>query len=174
MNDLIVYGSCYGSAKRYAEAFAARTGSPVLAEETVRNLCGVDRVILFGALYAGGVKGLKKLLRTLPENTRLVIVTVGLADVENPKNTAHIREALCRQVPQPRLKGTAVFHLRGGIDYQKPNFKHRAMMAMLCRRLKSLPPEKQTDEDRALLETYGKAVDFVDLDTLAPIAAALC
>ena len=48
------------------------------------------------------------------------------------------------------------------------------MMAMLCRRLKSLPPEKQTDEDRALLETYGKAVDFVDLDTLAPIAAALC
>lgn len=44
-----------------------------------------------------------------------------------------------------------------------------AVMAFLYRALRRTPPEKQTAEDRAILATYGKQVDFSDLSALQPI-----
>ena len=42
-------------------------------------------------------------------------------------------------------------------------------MSLLYRSLRRTPVEKQTAENRALLETYGKHVDFTDFSTLEPI-----
>lgn len=72
-------------------------------------------------------------------NQRLVIVTVGLADVTDKENTDSIRKSISRQVPENILKNTAVFHLRGGIDYEKLNFKHRTMMTLCITRQKISP-----------------------------------
>ena len=43
------------------------------------------------------------------------------------------------------------------------------MMALLYQSLRRTPLEKQTAENRALIETYGKQVDFTDFDALEPI-----
>ena len=61
----------------------------------------------------------------------------------------------------------------GAIDYQKLSPGHRAAMALLYQSLRKTPPEKQTAEDQALVETYGKRVDFVDFSALSPILEAL-
>lgn len=69
-----------------------------------------------------------------------------------------------------------VFHLRGGIDYEELNCKHKTMMGLLYRKAKSLPEAKQTADSKAMVETYGQKVDFVDFSSLDPIvevAAAL-
>ena len=43
------------------------------------------------------------------------------------------------------------------------------MMKLLYQSLRRTPFEKQTAENRAFLETYGKQVDFTDFRALEPI-----
>ena len=171
MNTLILYGSQYGTAKRYAEKFAEMTHFPVISYEDVKTLTDYEQIIYFGALYAGGVKGLKNTVKKISPNTKLIIVTVGLADVCDKENISNIRNSIRKQVPEHLLGAASVFHLRGGIDYSKLNFKHKTMMKMLYHSLKSKPAESLTQEDKALIETYNQKVDFVDYDSLKQIAA---
>lgn len=173
MNTLIIYGSQYGTTKRYAEKFAAMTNFPVVRYEDIRTLTEYDRVIYFGGLYAGGVKGLKNTVKKLSPNTKLVIVTVGLADVFDKENISNIRSSIRKQVPEHLLKRASVFHLRGGIDYQKLTFKHKTMMTLLYNKVKKLPEEKKTAEVKAMIETFNSKVDFVDLDSLNHIAESI-
>ena len=94
MEKLIVYGSQYGTTKRYAEKFSEMTGVPCLSYENVKTLSGYGLVIHFGGLYAGGVKGLKATVKALQENTKLIIVTVGLADVTDEENRNNIKKSI--------------------------------------------------------------------------------
>ena len=128
-------------------------------------------IVYLGGLYAGGILGLMKTLRgfSLRDGQKLLIVTVGLADPNEPENQNNIRASLQRQLPARLLDRAKVFHLRGGIDYQKLSFGHRTMMKLLYQSLRRTPLEKQTTEDRALIETYGKQVDFTDFGVLEPI-----
>ena len=173
MDQLIIYGSQYGTTQRYAERFSELTRLPCIRSEAVKDLSCYGRVIHFGGLYAGGVKGLRRTLRALGEHTGLVIVTVGLADVTDEENLANIRNALKRQVPGRLLEKTQVFHLRGGIDYRKLSLKHKAMMTLLYHSVKNLPEEQKTAETRAMIETFNTAVDFVDFRALEPIVKAV-
>ena len=172
MNTLIVYGSQYGTTKRYAEKFAEMTHFPVISYEKAKTLMDYEQIIYFGGLYAGGVKGLKNTVKKLSPNTKLIIVTVGLADVSDEENVKNIRNSVKKQVPEHLLKAASVFHLRGGIDYSKLNFMHKTMMGMLYRSLASKPAESLTHEEKALIETYDKKVDFVDYDSLRQIVEA--
>ena len=56
-------------------------------------------VIHFGGLYAGGVKGLKKTIKSIKDNTKLIVVTVGLADVNDVLNTDNIKKSIKNQIP---------------------------------------------------------------------------
>ena len=93
MKKLIVYGTQYGTTKRYAEKFSEIMDLPCMSYEEVKALSGYDVVIHFGGLYAGGVKGLKTTIKALPENARLIIVTVGLADVSDEENINNIQSS---------------------------------------------------------------------------------
>lgn len=150
MNALIVYGSQYGTTKRYAEQLSEMINLPVISYEDIKELTEYDLIVHFGGLYAGGVKGLKRIIKVLGENIQLIIVTVGLADVYDKENTDNIRKSIRKQVPERILSNTNIFHLRGGIDYDKLNFKHRTM-----------------------IETYGTKVDFVDYQSLNQIMEAI-
>ena len=43
------------------------------------------------------------------------------------------------------------------------------MMKLLYNAVKSVPQEKQTAENRAIIETYNKKVDFIDFSSLDKI-----
>ena len=91
-----------------------------------------------------------------------MIVTVGLADVEDDENIHNIRTSLQRQLSSELYNKAEIYHLRGGIDYSRLNFKHKTMMKLLYTKAKNLPEDKKNAEVRAMIETYGKQVDFVD------------
>ena len=169
---IIVFGSEYGNAKKYAEELSARTGITAVPYKEVKSLDDYDTIVYMGSLYAGGVLGMKKTFAGLKEykDKQIVIATVGLADPLNKKNTDHIREEMKKQLAEGIYNSAQIFHLRGGIDYSKLSFKHRAMMRFVYNKAKKEPV---TEETKALIETYNKEVDFVDLDTLRPMIESI-
>ena len=173
MQTIILYGSQYGTTKRYADRLAEQTGLPAVSYKSAGDLSRYTQVVYLGGLYAGGVKGLKQTVKKLPAGVRLILVTVGLADVQDKRNVENIRRSVRQQVPADILQNAEIFHLRGGIDYSKLSFTHKTMMKLLYNHARKLPPEKQTAETRAMIETFGTQVDFVDFASLRPIKDAM-
>lgn len=168
-NTIIIYGSQYGSTKRYAEQLAKLTGLEAVDYKEAKEIEKYDRIVYLGALYAGGVTGLKKTVGKMSPYQKLVIVTVGIADPTDAENIANIRRSVKTQVPAHFYDEAMCLHLRGAIDYSHLGLKHRMMMSLLYSKVKKMPEEELTSEAQALMATYGKQVDFVDLNTLAPI-----
>lgn len=165
---MIIYGTNYGTTRRYAEELAGRTGIQAVSYEKANISEDCETIIYFGGLYAGGVKGLKETLPAICKSTckRFMIVTVGLADVEDDENIHNIRTCLQRQLSSELYNKAEIYHLRGGIDYSRLNFKHKTMMKLLYTKAKNLPEDKKNAEVRAMIETYGKQVEFVDFKKL--------
>lgn len=46
-------------------------------------------------------------------------------------------------------------------------------MTLLYNHARKLSPEQQNAETKAMIETFGKQVDFVDFASLGPVAAAI-
>lgn len=99
MEHIIVYGSQYGSTRRYAEKLSEQTGIPAVSYKDASTLSDKDIIVYLGGLYAGGVLGLAKTLRglSLQDGQKLIFVTVGLADPSEPENQHNIRTSLLRQ-----------------------------------------------------------------------------
>ena len=121
MKSIIIYGSRYGSARRYAQELSKQTGIPDVSYQEAPLLSELETVVYIGALYAGGVLGLTKTLRrqSFEKHQRLIIVTVGLADPDIPQNRENIRNSLPKQIPAQLYGRAAVFHLRGAIEDRK-------------------------------------------------------
>lgn len=171
--DIIIYGSQHGSAKRYAEGLAERTGLKAIDYKEADSLGLYNRIIYFGAIYAGGVTGLKKTVAKLTHGQELYVITVGMVDPEDQAFIGPLREALKKQIPPQMYDENRIFHLRGAIDYSQLELKYRILMKMMYSQAVKLPEEKLTSEFKAVLATYGKKVDYVDLEMLRPLTAAL-
>ena len=168
---IIAYGSKYGTAKEYAEELSGRTGVEAVAYGDVGDINSYDEIIYFGPLYAGSVLGLKKTLSKVvnASEKKIIISTVGLADPNDEKNRQRIVERIKKQLPSDVFDNLKIHFLRGAIDYSRLSRKHRAMMAVAYRRAKGLDEEEMTAEIRAVVETYGRKVSFMDFDSLNPI-----
>ena len=175
MDQIILYGSQYGSTRRYAEKLSEQSGIPAVSYKDAPALAGKRTIVYLGGLYAGGALGLAKSLRGFSPQAgqKLLLVTVGLADPKAPENREKLRASLQGQLPAALLARAKLFHLRGGIDYQKLSFAHRTVMKLLYHSLRKKPLEQQTAEDLAFLESYGKQVDFTDFAALEPILQAV-
>ena len=172
---IIIYGSCYGTTKKYAEELSRRLGCEALSYEAVSDINSYKTIIYMGGLYAGGVQGMKKTLKKLKDisDKTVCIVTVGLADPTDEKNIDNIRMKMKTQVSQELYNKAKIFHLRGGIDYSELGFLHKKMMGMVYKKAVSVPEEERNAELRAMIETYDKQVDFVDFDSLDPIVQSV-
>lgn len=173
--QIIVYGSQYGTAKKYAEELAEKTCFDIKSYEEVKDISSYDTVIYIGALYAGGVLGMKKTFSKLSQckNKKIIIATVGLADPTDVKNTDNIKSSMKKQLSKDLYENAHIFHLRGGINYSQLGFKHKTMMGLLYKKALRLPEEKKTAEVKAMIETYNQKVDFVDVNTLNSIIDTL-
>ncbi len=173
--NIVIYGSQYGTARKYAKELAERVGFDIKSYEDVKDINSYDAIVYIGALYAGGVLGMKKTFAKISqcENKKIIIATVGLADPTDSENTDNIKQGMEKQLSKELYKSARIFHLRGGIDYSKLGFKHKTMMGLLYKKAVSLPEEQKTAEVRAMIQTYNQKVDFVDLETLNDIINAI-
>ena len=171
MSNIILYGSHYGTTKLYAEELSRRTNIEVSSFKTIKDINQYDTIIYLGGLYAGGVLGMAKTLKNLNDvsHKKIILITVGLADPTDEVNKNNIRNNIKRQLKKEVFEKAKIFHLRGGIDYSKLNFGHKIMLRLLYNSIKNLPEEKQTAEDKAMIETYNKKVNFIDFSSLDDI-----
>lgn len=174
-HSIIIYGSKYGSSRKYAVRLGELLDVDVVDYREVGDLTQEERIIYIGSLYAGGVQGLRRTLRRVGvlRSKQLFLVTVGLSDPTDPTNRTHIREESAKVVTREDCGSLTIYHLRGGIDYSRLSLKHRLMMSLLRAKVSRMEASERTAEDQLFLETYGETVDFVDLDTLLPLAVAL-
>lgn len=100
---------------------------------------------------------------------KVILFTCGIANPEDPDNVSSIRKSLAKILSPEMLKHIRIFHLRGAIDYSRLNLIHRSMMSMLRRMLLKKDAGSLREEDRQLLETYGKFVDFTDRKSIHPL-----
>lgn len=168
---IIIYGSQYGTTKQYAEELARKTAIEVKSYIEIADINRYDTVIYIGGLYAGGVLGMKKTFAKMSQcqDKKVIIATVGLADPTDAENINSIKSSMKRQLSNELYEKAHIFHLRGGIDYSRLSFKHKAMMGLLYKKAVGLPEEKKTAEVKAMIETYNKKVDFVDFHSLTAI-----
>ena len=114
---------------------------------------------------------MKKTLNKIsdPTDKKIIIATVGLADPTDEGNRDRIKAGIKRQLSDEIYNKASIHFLRGGIDYSILNLKHKTMMAVAYRRLKGMKEEEKNAEMKAITETYGKKVNYIDFDTLNPI-----
>ncbi len=174
MNKIVVvYESKYGYTRRYAKWIAEELSCPIFERKKFRpkNFSQYDVIIYGGGLYAGGISGIR-LLADNPaalSGRKLILFTCGLSDTDNPDNIAKIRSSLAGSLPKELTEQVHCFHLRGGIDYLRLSFVHRSMMAMLCKMLRKKGEDAISDEDRQILKTYGKQLDFTERESIRPL-----
>ena len=164
-NIVVVYQSRYGTTKQYADWIADELKADIFEKSKVntKNLNSYDIVIYGGGLYASGISGAKLLTKVHCE--QMVVFTVGLA---NPENTDY-SEIINKNFDAEIQKKIKIFHLRGGINYKKLGIMHKTMMAALKKMTQNKPAAELTEEDNAMLETYGKKVDFTDKLMIYPL-----
>ena len=175
MNNIIIYGSNYGTTEQYAKELSKRTNIEAISFENVQEINKYDKIIYIGGLYAGGVLGMSKTLRKLTniQNKTIILVTVGLADPTDEKNINNIRNNIKVQISKEIYDKAKIFHLRGGIDYSKLKFFHKTMMKLLYNAVKNIPQEKLSAENKAMIETYNKKVNFVNFSDLDKIISEI-
>lgn len=171
---VVIYQSHYGTTQKYAEWIAKELNADLFDKREIRqeNLLDEYETIIFGgALYAGGIKGISIIKDNfnLLKDKKLIVFTCGLADPKDQENLKGLRKCIDKAFSAEEQKNIEFFHLRGGIDYRKLNLVHKSMMAMLKHQLMKKDPTSLKEEDKQMLETYGKRVDFTDKTTIEPI-----
>ena len=175
MKSIVIYGTHYGTSKQYAKWIADELAcqSASYKEVEVDDLTSYDNIIFGGGLYAGGVVGIDLFKKILEETkARKFLFTVGLADPKDEKITSVIKEKLNEQIGKNYWNDFELFFLRGGIDYSKLSFKHKAMMWFLVKIILR-GKENQHGADNLIYDTYGKKISFLDRESLSDLLAKI-
>lgn len=174
---VVIYESRYGSTKRYAEWIAQALSCPLFERKKFHpeDLSQYEIIIYGGGLYAGGVSGIKLITQNwdILSGKKTVLFTCGIADPKDPDNISAIRTSLGKVLSKEMQEHLLIFHLRGRLDYSGLNLIHRSMMSMLRKMLLKKDTHTLRDEDRLLLDTYGKCIDFTDPKSIQPLVASV-
>lgn len=119
MFSAVVYNSCTGSCKKYAELISEQLGIPAVEFGKAR-VAGEGKVIYIGWLFAGKIKGLDKASDMYDIGA---VVQVGMSAVyENSEKTSREKNAIKAETP--------LFCLQGGFNLAKLPLPLRVIMKM--------------------------------------------
>lgn len=170
---VVVFQSKYGATRKYAEWIAAELNCDLFERKDVKPamLMPYRTIIYGGGLYAGGVSGIDLLTKSFDQlsDKNLILFTCGLADPLDQTNVDSIIQSVHKVFTSEMREKIKLFHVCGAIDYAKLGPVHKTMMAMLYRMMAKKDDSSLRNEDREMLATYGKAVDFTDKSMALPL-----
>lgn len=173
MKSIVIYSSKYGSTKKYAEWISDELKCDLSEKGTisVKELDQYDVIVYGGGLYAGGVNGIDIFTKNYDrlKNKKLVLFTCGIADTNKQQNIDHILKGISKVFNDEMFEKIKIFCLRGSMDYSKLSFKHSIMMKMLRSVIQRKNQSELSDEERQLLDTFGKSINFMNKDSITPI-----
>jgi menaquinone-dependent protoporphyrinogen IX oxidase len=170
---LVMYFSKYGSTKKYAEWIASELNGDVYdVKNTEQNILkNYDTIILGSGLYAGKIEGINIIINNYEtiKDKKLIIFTCGLADYSKTENINSINKRLEKIIPINIRENIKIYYLRGGMNYKRLNLKHKIMMGLLKKMIQKKGSEKSNEENEEFLETYGKTIDFTNINNIKEI-----
>ena len=157
----VFYATFYGSTRQYAEALAGRLGTVARELPATLDAAG-GPVVVLSPVHGPSHPGVR-FIKSLPAIDRpLALVTVGMTPVDAARHDDASGPLLGDRVGQ-----VTRFYLPGRLNYSELTTAHRWMMKVLvgALRLKG----QRTENEQAMVDSYGRDTDRVDLTLLDPV-----
>ena len=157
----VFYTTFYGSTRQYAEALAARLGT--VARELPATLDATGGpVVVLSPVHGPSHPGVR-FIKSLPAIDRpLALVTVGMTLVDVARHDDAPGTLLGDRAGQ-----VTRFYLPGRLKYSELTTAHRWTMKALVGALRL--KRERTEDEQALVDSYGQDIDRVDLTLLDPV-----
>ncbi|MEG0076838.1 flavodoxin domain-containing protein [Anaerorhabdus sp.] len=170
---IVVYGSHYGATEAYAREIAKRLEFDCMNYKEVKTLDPYQIVVIGGGLYAGGVTGLKKTVEKVDYSKMdIFIYTVGLSS-KTKENLDHANLNVRSSVSKEQVDDSRIFYYRGNMDLHKLSFLHRTMMKFMISETKKIPTEKQTEDNKGVINLNNESVHFIDINDVSDLVEAI-
>ena len=168
-----MYYSENGTTKRYAEWIAEALNGDLYDIKNINSnmFSGYDAIILGSPILGVSIKGLNILSKnySLIKDKKIVFYACGIEDMSNDMVTNRIRGYIEKEVPNELFQQIKIFFLRGGFDHYKLNLKYRLLFWIAKKKIDKKPVEKLTIDERLVMETYGKNLDFTNKENIKAI-----
>ena len=157
----VFYTTFYGSTRQYAEALAARLGT--VARELPATLEATGGpVVVLSPVHGPSHPGVR-FIKSLPAIDRpLALVTVGMTLVDVARHDDAPGSLLGDRAGQ-----VTRFYLPGRLNYSELKTAHRWAMKALVGALRL--KRERTENEQAMVDSYGRDTDRVDLTLLDPV-----
>lgn len=168
MKRAVIYESKTGFTKKYAEWLATALSADLLplSNLTANHLLGYDVLIFGGGLYAGGINGLKQFRALINADNppRVVYFATGAT----PKRENVVPELILQNF-QHDGEAVPLFYVRGGFNYAALGLMDRFLMTILKLKIKSKKEADRSPDEKGMLATYSRPVDFSNQKDIEPI-----
>ena len=157
----VFYTTFYGSTRQYAEALAARLGT--VARELPATLDATGGpVVVLSPVHGPSHPGVR-FIKSLPAIERpLALGTVGMTLVDVARHDDAPGTLLGDRAGQ-----VTRFYLPGRLNYSELTTAHRWTMKALVGALRL--KRQRTENEQAMVDSYGRDTDRVDLTLLEPV-----
>lgn len=164
----MLYHSWYGSTRRYAEELARQLHARIypLANAGAVPAGEKDPLIVLSAVHGAAMPAADYVRRhhDLVENRPVAVVNVGMTLLEDARRKDPLRRVLGEKAEKVER-----FYLPGRMAYSELSRKHRLVMRGVVSAIKAKP--QKNANDWAMIDNYGRDVDWTDMGELEPIVA---
>ena len=164
---IVVYCSKTGFTKKYAEWIAEEIDSDLIEASKLRinDLIKYETIVYGGALYAKGINGLKLFLKKIEEmkDKKLIVFFLGAT----PLHEGIKEEVINSNFSKEQQESIKFFMLRGGFNFNCLNIMDKFAMFLL--KLKLETKKNLTPDEKGMLSSYSRPIDFTDKKYIIPI-----
>lgn len=173
MKTAIVYFSTYGHSLQYAKWLQGQIGGTLLNGKGLKvpDLQEYNSLVFIGALYAGNMKGCKFIAQNFDtlKNKNLTVLMVSSTP---PEAKDILQPVVAQNFSEEILEKIKVFHLHGGLNFEKLGFAHRMTMGMMGKMLSKKEKSQLTEMDKSIIAK--KSIDPARKESLTPVVDYLC
>ena len=157
----VFYSTFYGSTRQYAKALAGRLGTVARDLPATLDAAG-GPVVVLSPVHGPSHPGVR-FIKSLPAIDRpLALVTVGMTPVDAARHDDASGTLLGDRAGQ-----VTRFYLPGRLKYSELTTAHRWAMKALVGALRL--KRERTENEQAMVDSYGRDTDRVDLALLDPV-----
>lgn len=162
----VLYESVYGSSRDYAEALANRLGTTAqpLSDADPAALRGSSSpLIVLSYVHGPSIPAAGFVANNDLGSRPVAVCAVGMTLLDMARTKDQMAGALKKKEQVTR------FYLPGRLSYSTMGRKHKMIMWGIIKALKAKKAADRSDNDRAMIDSYDRDTDRVDLAELDPL-----
>ena len=165
---VIVYKSCTGFTKKYAELIAKETGSALeeLQKASAESLSPYQTVVFGGRLHAGHIDGWQRAKAMAQKGGARQIILFAVGAMPNTAEGT-IAEMWKNNLSAEEMEHIPHFYMQGGLSYERMGFLDKAMMkaaaAVMSRR----------SDDEVFKKMISQSYDISSEEFIRPLVGVL-